>query len=198
MLLMLHPSSHLVKHPKSEQRASFLQTSLPKRRSVSSCPSPSFPDCLLLGFKDDMKLKGRWLFFFFKSACPSPLSCTFSLLSIFAWPLCYLSKPPILFHITSLHHFLTTTPGFSSLKYHFLTVFCFHFPVCCCFLFHDTCPLKLMKKVCDMASAFFLSVQRKNVGEEIQSKQFTPGGQDSVLSRRHQCNDSHWCHLLSW
>lgn len=53
----------------------------------------------------------------------------------------------------SNHHF---SPGLSSPQHQFLTVFRFHFPACCCFLFHDTCHLKLRKKVCDMAPAFLL------------------------------------------
>lgn len=156
VLLILHPSLHLVKCPKSEQRVSFLQTSLPKRRSTS-CLSLSFPYCLLLSFNIviiEIKRQVTVILLFFTCMtissdaylCTVPQFCLTFVLS---------SKAT---HVISSHHFLTTySSGLTWLEYQFLTVFCFHFPVCCGFLFRDACHLKLMKQVCDMASAFFLS-----------------------------------------
>lgn len=155
VLLILHPSLHLVKRPKSEQRVSFLQTSLPKRRSTAFL-SPSFPYYLLLNFNiviiEIKRQVTTVLLFFICMTISSDVSCIvlqFCLIFVLS------SKAT---HITFSHHFLTThSPGLSWLEYQFLTVFCFHFPVCCGFLFRDACHLKLMKQVCDMASAFFLS-----------------------------------------
>lgn len=141
----------------------------------------------------NMKLIGRWLpiflicMTFFPEVYFSPCSLLWlDLSAIF-------QSHPFPFHITSLHHFLTTFLFFSRPK---LTPI----PVSNSFLFSFSCLLLLFVPWHLLPEAheegmwhgfcfLSLSVWRKNVCEETQSKWFTPSGQDSVLSHRHQWNE---------